>query len=161
MNREKPIDNLTACSIAAEKLGISYGKYMAMGYHPEVKQETPEPEQDAEVPEKMKVCAFCGKPFPAASRASKAIYCSNDCRQNAGKQKYMERYYRNKETAEKSGEIRYCAVCGNPMPEGRRAGSKTCSPECSVEWHRIVQRERYWEKCLTAKKAGVKNELEI
>lgn len=50
---KKP-DYLTLCSIAAQKAGTSYGKYMAMhGYHPPIQADV----EDVEAPQGIiKVC---------------------------------------------------------------------------------------------------------
>ena len=57
---KKP-DYLTLCSIAAQKAGTSYGKYMAMhGYHPPIQADV----EDVEAPQGIsKICPQCGKEF--------------------------------------------------------------------------------------------------
>jgi hypothetical protein len=57
---KKP-DYLTLCSIAAQKAGTSYGKYMAMhGYHPPIQADT----EGVEAPQGIsKICPQCGKKF--------------------------------------------------------------------------------------------------
>ena len=47
MRKSKKPDYLTLCSIAAQKVGTSYGKYMVMhGYHPPIQADT----EDEEAP---------------------------------------------------------------------------------------------------------------
>lgn len=54
-------DYLTMCSIAAQKAGTSYGKYMAMhGYHPPIHADT----DGVGAPQGIvKICPQCGKEF--------------------------------------------------------------------------------------------------
>lgn len=57
---KKP-DYLTLCSIAAQKAGTSYGKYMAMhGYHPPIQADV----EDVEAPQGIsKICPHQGMRF--------------------------------------------------------------------------------------------------
>lgn len=93
--KEKELDNLTRCSIAAEKAGISYGKYMSMLYGK--RQAKAEKEQrPAEKPKKVfnpnpkipvKVCAYCGKEFQTAGRSANCKYCSWECSDGANRER--------------------------------------------------------------------------
>ena len=69
-------DYLTLCSIAAQKAGTSYGKYMAMhGYHPPIQPDT----EDVEAPQGIvKICPQCGKEF-WHGKIKQKIYCSFEC----------------------------------------------------------------------------------
>lgn len=57
MAKKKELDNLTINVLAAEKAGLSYGKYMALKYEKEQppKIEVPKPSPG------WKVCPHCGK----------------------------------------------------------------------------------------------------
>lgn len=61
MKKNKELDYLALCSIAAQEAGTSYGKYMAMhGYHPPIKSDR----EDVEAPQGTpKICPNCGKMF--------------------------------------------------------------------------------------------------
>lgn len=69
---KKP-DYLTLCSIAAQKAGMSYGKYMAMHeYHPPIQTDV----EDVEAPQGIsKICPQCGKEF-TQGKIKQKIYCS-------------------------------------------------------------------------------------
>lgn len=131
---KKKIDNLTACAIAAEKMGMSYGKYMALGYRPEgFEHKTKKPEEL----EKTRVCPFCGKTFSMDGCNRNKVYCSEECRVKKGSERYLEKYHASKQ----GQEDRYCAICGNVIPKNRHPSSKTCSIACSSEYAHIKQLE--------------------
>jgi ribosomal protein L37AE/L43A len=106
---KKP-DYLTLCSIAAQKAGTSYGKYMAMhGYHPPIQADV----EDVEAPQGIiKVCPQCGKEFTQGKIAQK-IYCSSEC-QKAHAQRAAKRRYRDRKAVaandirEKMEEVPTC-----------------------------------------------------
>jgi ribosomal protein L37AE/L43A len=91
---KKP-DYLTLCSIAAQKAGTSYGKYMAMhGYHPPIQADV----EDVESPQGIsKICPQCGKEFTQGKIMQK-IYCSLEC-QKAHAQRAAKRRYRDRKAA--------------------------------------------------------------
>ena len=58
----------------------------------------------------MSFCAWCDKEFE--KKSSKQIYCSIECRQEASKEKILERYHIEKRKKRK-GKLRLCAGgCG-------------------------------------------------
>ena len=67
---KKP-DYLTLCSIAAQKAGTSYGKYMTMhGYHPPIQADV----EDVEAPQGIsKICPQCGKEFTQGKILAKKL----------------------------------------------------------------------------------------
>lgn len=89
-------DYLTLCSVAAQKAGTSYGKFMAMQtYHPPIQADT----EDVEAPQGVvKICPQCGKEFTQGKIRQK-IYCSFECQkahaQSAAYRRYHDR--KNKE----------------------------------------------------------------
>ena len=87
---------LTLCSIAAQKAGMSYGKYMAMhGYHPPIQADV----EVVEAPQGIiKVCPQCGKEFTQGKIRQK-IYCSLEC-QKAHAQRAAKRRYRDRKNKE-------------------------------------------------------------
>lgn len=96
----KEPDYLTLCSIAAQKAGTSYGKYMAMhGYHPPIQTDV----EDVEAPQGIsKICPQCGKEF-TQGKIKQKIYCSLEC-QKAHAQRAAQRRYRDRK-AERGGTM--------------------------------------------------------
>lgn len=80
--RKTPLDRLTRDAIAAEKAGMSYGKYKAMHPHtPDEGEEAPEPPKPKVDPDKYeRVCTVCGKTFYLRTKVHKK-YCGDYCRQ--------------------------------------------------------------------------------
>ena len=88
------MDQLTMDSIAAQKAGMSYGKWKALHYVPAVvvpKQPKELVYPGCEVKQK-KYCAICGKELPLG----KSRYCSRECDYENQKVKQREWYHRNK-----------------------------------------------------------------
>lgn len=92
---KKP-DYITLCSIAAQKAGTSYGKYMAMhGYHPPIQADT----EEVEAPQGIsKICPQCGKEF-TQGKIKQKIYCSLEC-QKAHAQSVAYRRYHDRKNKE-------------------------------------------------------------
>lgn len=114
MAKKKELDNLTLNVLAAEKAGLSYGKYMALKYEkeqvPKAKAPTPPPG--------WKVCPFCGKKFYATH--GKMKYCSDICAANAHYKMHLDRI-----TGERKPiPPKICATCGKEFtPVKMTAGS--------------------------------------
>ena len=118
------MDNLTACSIAAEKMGISYGQYMALqDRKPIVIEEEPKPEPG----KKVRYCKVCGKPIrPEDWRMS---FCSDFCRRV--RQTENARNCARRKRGISPDDVLICLYCGNEFLRGDRHGSvKFCSDEC-------------------------------
>ena len=82
------MDRLTMDSIAAQRAGMSYGKWKAL--HPHTGEE--EPEVLKEGPKRLRKC--CGKEIPD-DRNKQALYCSEGCKyqkQLEGQRNYRRRY---------------------------------------------------------------------
>lgn len=92
---KKP-DYLTLCSIAAQKAGTSYRKYMVMHrYRPPIQADT----EDVGAPQGIsKICPQCGKEFTQGKIRQK-IYCSLEC-QKAHAQRAAKRRYRDRKNKE-------------------------------------------------------------
>lgn len=132
--KKKKIDYITACAIAAEKMGMSYGKYMALGYRPEgFEHKTKKPEEL----EKTRVCPVCGKTFSMDGCNRNKVYCSEECQRRNGTARYMKKYRESRPTA----VDRYCEFCGKLIPKERHRSSKTCSNTCSRELERVKRLE--------------------
>lgn len=93
--KEKELDNLTRDAIAAQRAGMTYGKYKAMRDDGEQKMQL-QRNQPAVKPQKIfnpnpkipvKVCAYCGKEFPTAGRSANCKYCSLECSAGANREK--------------------------------------------------------------------------
>lgn len=98
MGKGMKLDYLTLCSIAAQKAGTSYGKYMAMhGYHPQIKSDREDVESPQGTP---KICPNCGKMF-YDSTTKRKVYCSFDCQRTFCDRQAAQRY-RDRKAAEKA-----------------------------------------------------------
>lgn len=96
MGKSMKPDYLTLCSIAAQKTGTSYGKYMAMhGYHPPIQADTDE----AEAPQGIvKICPQCGKEF-WQEKIRRKVYCSFECQRAHAQSAAYRRYHDRKAAA--------------------------------------------------------------
>lgn len=149
----EPLDNLTLCSLAAEKERLSYGKYMSKyHYHPPcLEDRNPEeiipPVPKATLPQYLKDvekdfnpkepvqkrCLQCGEWFVPKNGNQK--YCGTDCQYEAFKKRQRDQALRGKEQ-------RYCAICGAPLPLSTSIRILTCSKACSEERKREYEREK-------------------
>ena len=121
MAKKKELDNLTINVLAAEKAGLSYGKYMAL------KHEKEQPPKMVEPPPQpcWKVCPHCGKKFYAEQ--GKRLYCSEFCYQQANYKAHRERILKNR----KPVPPMICEICGNEFTPPKRDGRiKYCSDDC-------------------------------
>lgn len=135
MKKREEMDSITMTSIAAEKAGISYGKYVALfGVVTDKEEET-----DSLVA--PKVCQECGKTFFGRARNMK--YCSEECRKKSDNRKFGRIYRQRRADRAKN---RVCQICGKPIPESRALNAKTCSEECAEELARINKNRRRREK---------------
>lgn len=166
--KRKPLDKLTIISIAAQKEGLSYGKYMAKyGYHPPCLNNLPEeiipPEPKTAIPEylkdmekdfqdqgeKLKKCKVCGglyEPIRGNQR-----YCSKACNEVARKERERKKVLEGKVQ-------RYCEICGKPLPLEMSAARLTCSKECCAEHKRRYDRKKNKQYREAQKEAREKGE---
>ena len=118
------MDNLAACALAARKMGLSYGQYMATKEGRTIVQK---PAVDLPV-EDMHYCKECGKPFHPSKRLLK--YCSPECRAHNNARRNMG--LKRKRAKIKPDDVLVCPYCNTEFVRGDRHGSmKYCSPECS------------------------------
>lgn len=99
------VDRLTQDCIAAEKAGMSYGKWKALHYVPPVvvvipQQEVQEPE--IKKPAVKRLCLTCGKEIRGHKNRQ---YCDYNCKYEADKVRQRAYYHRNKERMMENGKI--------------------------------------------------------
>lgn len=140
MSKKEKLDNLTIDALAAEKAGLSYGKYMALKHE----KEQPPKMVESPSPPGWKVCPHCGKKFYAEH--GKRRYCSEFCQQQANYRAHRDRIFEKK-----SVPPAICRVCGHEFTPPKRDGRiKYCSDEC---------RSKAWEakRLANKKKRGAKD----
>lgn len=124
---KKPFDRLAADAIAAEKAGMSYGKWKA--FHPH----TPEPEPEKKVVPVhikgepiVKKCLCCGAEFVVVGHNACRKYCDDTCRDRAAMRRYREAH---------PLQVRNCLFCGKAMDaKGNRS---FCSNACKMNAYRL------------------------
>ena len=104
------VDQLTLDCIAAQKAGMSYGKWKALqNCGGAVAEVDPEPaEVPQEVPEEMpkravRICPICGGNVPSDMHGS-VKYCSVECKYEFIRRKQRD-YYRRKKERESDGKV--------------------------------------------------------
>lgn len=150
--RRKPLDHLTRDVLAAEKAGMSYGKYKAL--HPHTPDEDDEQEELEERQErqerrsvsviagpgkKVRTCVQCGQPFAAGAYHTNKRYCSDACREKHDNEARRARRKRNK-----PGRPAVCPICGADFVADCHSRIY-CSTECYTEGQRRRTRAR-WER---------------
>ena len=83
----KELDQLTMDSIAAQKAGMSYGKWKAL--QPIVKVDLPET-----APKRL--CKLCGGEIPPEFHKNRT-YCSDQCFDEADRIRHRNNYHKRKE----------------------------------------------------------------
>ena len=93
------MDRLTRDSIAAQRAGMTYGKWKMLHPHTEeadLPDEIKVPRKKEEKPRQVKLCKICGKPIinsrTKGSGSQKRLYCSRECAYEAIKMHERERY---------------------------------------------------------------------
>ena len=119
-------------AIAAQRAGMSYGKYMAMhNYHPPIQPDTEDVKaQEPPKPEPvLRSCAHCGKMFHVDNLKRK--YCTPECAEAAARKREKEA---NDRKMEKAGiDVRkVCPICGKQFRPDKKH-RKLCSAECVAE----------------------------
>ena len=121
----------------ATRNGLHYGYYMAAKPRPYVLPVEITPLRDLPVMKPEKVCRICGKPIPPES--GRRTLCSLECQAEFNRQSANAAHARKKAAqAAKGKPVRYCAICGEPLPSNMR---KYCTPECAHLWILNTQRE--------------------
>lgn len=134
------LDQLTKDSIAAQKAGMSYGKYMASRYRQPVVETDVKPETQ------KRVCPTCGKEISKYANGNRR-YCSEYCLYEGRKEATLARYHAKKAEANADHERpkRVCLVCGKDIPKHMHGSNRYCSPECKHEREKAVNRAK-WAK---------------
>ena len=78
-------DRIDRACREARKLGLSYGKYKAMLYERQQKQEAARTAPRIPEEEYKAICPICGTGIPYGSRRKK--YCCEECAEEAGRRK--------------------------------------------------------------------------
>jgi hypothetical protein len=136
--KKKHLDHLTRDAIAAQKAGMSYGKYKAL--HPHTPDEDDEEEQEPAVGENCEVatCEHCGKRFVKFKYQTKKRFCCTSCQSSHNMAKRRAEMKRNK-----PGKTVACRICGADFVT--EAHNRIyCSTECYTEGQRRRTRAR-WE----------------
>ena len=138
------MDNLTACAITAQKLGMSYGQYMAQKKGSPVIR-TKEPVKV----ENVRYCKICGKEIdPITKRLS---YCSESCSYESARRTAKEKARVKNKISE--DDILICPRCGKEFVRGNNHGSrKYCTPECYLEMRKELRKR--WKKKETSSSQG-------
>lgn len=111
----------------ATRNGLHYGDYMAAKPRPYVLPVTVTPLRELPVINPEKICRICGKPIPPES--GRRTLCSLECQAEFNRQSASAAHARKKAAqAAKEKPVRYCAICGEPLPSNMR---KYCTPECA------------------------------
>lgn len=111
----------------ATRNGLHYGDYMAAKPRPYVLPVAVTPLRELPVMNQEKVCRICGKPIPPES--GRRTLCSLECQAEFNRQSASAAHARKKAAqAAKGKPVRYCAICGEPLPSNMR---KYCTQECA------------------------------
>lgn len=149
--RRKKLDRLTRDCIAAEKAGMTYGKWKALHPH------TPEEDDEQELValeerqerrpvsaiagpgQRVRTCVQCGQPFAVSANQTNKLYCSDACRIKHGNDARNARRKQNK-----PARPAVCPICGADFVTDH-ANRTYCSKECYEESENRRGRERYKE----------------
>lgn len=147
--KKRTLDALTIVSIAAQKEGLSYGKYMVKhGYNPPCLRNPAEmgkligsAMESGQAAENLcpagevkwqKQCPVCGRYFQPGTRR---VYCSDQCQAVNTSRREKARRLEGKQP-------RYCEVCGKPIPLNQSVRVVTCSKACSAARGKAEKRKR-------------------
>ena len=112
---------------AARKLGLSYGKYIAL-YKPKQPPAERFPKKAAKDSAEVH-CELCGKLIPAAIKGRK--YCGPECADEARRQQRIVSAKKAKEAQPPKEKPQItCIRCGKPIPAHAKR-RKYCSAECA------------------------------
>lgn len=122
----KPFDRLAADAIAAEKAGMSYGKWKTLHPH------TPDPAPEKTVPVHIKgqavtkKCLSCGSEFVVPAHNAGRKYCGDTCRDREAKRRYR---------ATHPLQVRKCLFCGKEIDA--KGGKQFCDARCKMSAYRL------------------------
>lgn len=147
--KHKKLDHLTRDVLAAEKAGMSYGKWKAE--HPHTLDEDDEEEQELDPDKEVATCEHCGERFIKFKWQKTRRFCGADCQKN-----YNSKKKREKARQEAIGRTAVCPICGADFLANYQHRIY-CGPECYAEGQRQRSRDRAACKQSTLNK----EELEI
>lgn len=120
------MDNLSKCAMAAQRAGMSYGKYMAKFGSRNILTELEKQDPEA-VP-----CKYCGKLF--VPRMGNVKYCSDECSRERDRERKLDYYRRVRDgvwtPASGVGEAAICRICGMAFVK-KVSHQVYCGPECA------------------------------
>jgi len=89
---KKEMDQLTQWAVAAEKLGMTYGQYVAKFHpaQPPVERFPKKSKGAVKTKDGVKICQWCGKEIPPEARSWK--YCCQECAYAAHEDQKMRRH---------------------------------------------------------------------
>ena len=135
--QQEQMDPLTRDAIAAQRAGLSYGKYMAQKGEKAAAVRYPK-EVAAEAPQVPALrCSVCGKVLPDGHKSRK--YCSAECAEEGRLEQRRIRRMLDKEelvleeeAAPPAAQVPelVCILCGKPIP-AQEARRKYCSGACA------------------------------
>ena len=140
------MDQLSRDARAARKLGLSYGKYIALNKPPKPPAERYP--QKTEQSDQEPHCAYCGKIIPKNCKSRK--YCCPDCADKARQQQKTD-------SAKKVNQLKppkekppiFCIRCGKQIPEHEHR-RKYCSGACADE--ALEEQQKKYKRASRAKK---------
>lgn len=94
--KNKEMDQLTQWAVEANRLGMTYGQYVAK-YHPEKQPEVRFPKKSKGAlknEDGVKICQWCGKEIPPDIKSWR--YCCPECAHEAHEKQKMRRYDQKK-----------------------------------------------------------------
>lgn len=144
--KKQPLDHLTRDVLAAEKAGMSYGKWKAL--HPNTPEEDDEEEEKAPSSDEVVCnCKNCFQPFVKLKSKKNKVFCSTVCQShyNARKQQAKTRA-----TTEK---LAACRICGKVFMADYRH-----RVYCGTECYRKGQQARRAERLRQARQEEKKND---
>lgn len=140
------MDQLSRDARAARKLGLSYGKYIAL-YKPKQPPAERYPKKSEQSDQEPR-CAFCGKIIPKNGKNRK--YCSGACADEARRQQHDDSAKKIKEAQPpKVKPPIFCVRCGKQIPEHEHR-RKYCSGACADE--ALEEQQNKYKRLSRAKK---------
>ena len=133
MGRKRKPDQLDIDASNAIKMGMSYGRYMAL-----VKQPTMPVKKKEKKKKPSGHCLCCGAEIFWSGVGKEKKYCDEVCR---------EEYYRaQKASSAKVPETRTCKICGKEFPKYRHQMycSEACVRQARAENARRLRKKKRW-----------------
>lgn len=130
-----------AAVLAASKLGVSYGHFMAIKNHEAISQAVTAETEQNEAPQEREVkkreCPYCGKLFVPVNASHR--FCGGYCRKMFSLRSRRERY---RDAHALIRQDRFCAICGKKLPADMHIKATACAGECSLTY----RQRKYEEK---------------